>query len=63
MPKETANARIANTNLDQATKRELLALLGAVLDGQSAINAKLDAEASLTAKNFAATFDAIVSKS
>lgn len=62
MPKETANARIANTNLDAATKRELLALLGAVLDGQRAINAKLDAEATLTAKNFVSTFDAIVGK-
>lgn len=59
---ERVSERIANTSLDTGTKRELLELMTAIVDGQRALAVKLDAEATLTAKNFTAAFDAVVRK-
>ena len=62
MPLEKVGARMANTNLDTGSTREILALLNAIVDAQRALAVKLDAEATLTAKNFTATVDAAVRK-
>lgn len=62
MPLENLSLRLANTSLDTLSKRELRALLVAMLDGVRAVTAKLDADATVTDTNYTATFDAIVTK-
>lgn len=59
---EKASLRVAKSQLDQLTKRELLALLTAIIDGNRAIAAKLDADATVTNTDYAATFDTFVTK-
>ena len=59
---EKASLRVAKSQLDKLTKRELLALLTAIIDGNRAIAAKLDADATVTDTNYAATFDTFVTK-
>lgn len=59
---EKASQRVAYSKLDQLSKRELLALLTAMIDGTRAIAAKLDADATVTDTNYAATFDTFVTK-
>lgn len=59
---EKASQRIAKSKLDQLTKRELLALLGAVIDGTRALAAKLDSDATVTDTDYAAKFDTFVTK-
>lgn len=52
--------RLAATNLDKLTERELRALLAALVDGIQAVCAKLDADAGVTDTNYAATFAGFV---
>ena len=52
---ESVKQRIAATNLDKQTERELFALLSSIVDGMQAIATKLDADAGVTATDFAAT--------
>jgi diadenosine tetraphosphate (Ap4A) HIT family hydrolase len=62
---ETLTQRLAKTNLDQMSEREMRALLGAIIDGVRALAAKLDADAANTAlndTNYAATFDNFVTR-
>lgn len=59
---EKASQRMAFSKLDQLSKRELIALLNAMIDGTRAIAAKLDADATVTDTNYAATFDTFVTK-
>lgn len=62
MPLENISQRVAKSKLDALSKRELRALLVAMVDGVRAITAKLDADATVTDTNYTATFDAIVTK-
>lgn len=59
---EKASQRMAFSKLDQLSKRELIALLNAMIDGTRALAAKLDADATVTGEDYAATFDAFVTK-
>lgn len=59
---EKASQRMAFSKLDQLSKRELLALVNAMIDGTRALAAKLDADATVTDTNYAATLDAFVTK-
>lgn len=59
---EKSSARIANTNLDALSKREFLALVNALIDAVSAIAAKLDDDVAITDDDYAATVDAVVTK-
>lgn len=59
---EKASLRVAKSQLDKLTKRELLALLTAIIDGNRAIAAKLDGDATVTGTDYAATFDTFVTK-
>lgn len=60
MPTESVAQRIAATNLDKATERELRVLLGAVVDALQAVAAKLDADGGVTDTNYGATVAALV---
>lgn len=57
---ESVAQRLAATNLDKATERELRVLLGAVVDALQAVAAKLDADATVTDTNYGATVAALV---
>jgi hypothetical protein len=59
---ELVKQRLPATNLDRASEQELTVLLNAIVDGVRAIAAKLDADATVTDTNYAATLDAIVTK-
>jgi hypothetical protein len=52
---ESLTQRLAATNLDKLTERELRVVLGAMLDALQAVAAKLDADAGVTDTNYAAT--------
>lgn len=52
---ESVSQRLAATNLDKMTERELRALLSSLVDGLQAVAAKLDADAGVTDTNYAAT--------
>lgn len=62
MPLENLGQRLAKTKLDAMSKRELRALLVAVVDGIRAVTTKLDSDATVTDTNYTAAFDAIVTK-
>lgn len=47
---------------DGRDAEELRALLNAIVDGVRALAVKLDADATVTDTNYAATFDAIIKK-
>jgi hypothetical protein len=55
MPVESLAQRLSATNLDKMSERELRVLLTSLLDGMQAICAKLDADATVTDTNYAAT--------
>lgn len=59
---EQLNKRLASAKLDQMSERELRALLAAMIDGMRAVAAKLDADATVTDTNYAATLDGFVTK-
>lgn len=59
---ELIKQRIPAANLDRATGQELTILLNALVDGVRAVAAKLDADATVTDVNYAATLDAIITK-
>lgn len=59
---ELIKHRLPATNLDNQSTVELTALLNAMMDGVRAIAAKLDADATVTDTNYAATLDAIITK-
>lgn len=62
MAQEKVGARIANTNLDTMSKRELLALFNNLVDGIRLIATKIDSEATLGQKNFASELDKLIIK-
>lgn len=57
---ESVKARLAQVKLGDTNDRELRALLVAIVDGLQAVAAKLDADATVTDTNYAATVAAIV---
>ena len=62
MPAEIVKQRVSSTNLDRASKTELIYLINALTDGIRAISVKLDADAGVTDTNYTAALDAIVTK-
>lgn len=60
---EIISQRISRMPLDKLSQRELRTLLEGLFDGVNAIAAKLDADATVTDTNYAATFLANVKKS
>lgn len=61
MPAVKTSQQIAATKLDQMSKRQLLALVTALIDGTRAVAAKLDA-ASVASGGNAALFDSYITK-
>lgn len=59
---EQVNKRLAASKLDQMSQRELLIMLNALMDGVRAVAAKLDADATVTDTNYAATLDSYITK-
>jgi DNA-binding GntR family transcriptional regulator len=53
---ESVSQSLAALQIDQMSERELRKLLAALVDGIQAIATKLDADAGVTATDFAATF-------
>ena len=59
---ELVKHRLPATELDRRSEQELTILLNAMVDGIRAIAAKLDADATVTDTNYAATLDALITK-
>jgi hypothetical protein len=55
MPIESVAQRLAATNLDKMSERELRVLLASIVDAMQAITAKLDLDGGVTDTNYAAT--------
>jgi hypothetical protein len=55
MPVESLSQRLAATNLDKMTERELRVLLSSIVDAMQAITAKLDADTGTADTNYSAT--------
>ena len=63
MPLESVGLRMAAAKgIDQMSKRQLTALVGALVDALRAVTAKLDADAGVTDTNYTAVVDGIVKK-